>query len=91
MYKLKEIICSNYFSTQFIKLISHYKKVCYNINVLHLHGTSESTNFELAKQNFGVVMGRLFLPGEVYVVNVKLNNLIVEWWGCEPKSSVFFV
>ena len=25
---------SNNFSAQFIKIISHYKKICYNINVL---------------------------------------------------------
>ena len=34
VYKLKKIVGSNIFSMQFIKLISHYKKVGYNINVL---------------------------------------------------------
>ena len=34
MYKLKKIVGSNNFSAQFIKIISHYKKICYNINVL---------------------------------------------------------
>ena len=34
VYKLKKIVGSNNFSAQFIKLISHYKKVGYNINVL---------------------------------------------------------
>ena len=34
MYKLKKIVGSNNFSAQFIKIISHYKKVGYNINVL---------------------------------------------------------
>ena len=32
--KLKKIVGSNSFSAQFIKMISHYKKICYNINVL---------------------------------------------------------
>ena len=32
--KLYKIVGSNNFSTQFIKIISHYKKICYNINVL---------------------------------------------------------
>ena len=32
-YKLK-IVGSNYFSTQFIKIISHYKKIGYNIYIL---------------------------------------------------------
>ena len=34
VYKLKKIVGSNNFSAQFIKLISHYKKIVYNINVL---------------------------------------------------------
>ena len=34
VYKLKKIVGSNNFSTQFIKIISHYKKIGYNINVL---------------------------------------------------------
>ena len=34
VYKLKKIVGSNSFSAQFIKIISHYKKNGYNINVL---------------------------------------------------------
>ena len=34
VYKLKKIVGSNNFSAQFIKIISHYKKFCYDINVL---------------------------------------------------------
>ena len=34
VYKVKKIIGSNNFSAQFIKIISHYKKIGYNINVL---------------------------------------------------------
>ena len=33
-YKLKKIVGSNIFSSQFIKIISHYKKIGNNINVL---------------------------------------------------------
>ena len=33
VYKLKKIVGSNNFSVQFIKIISHYKKIGYNINV----------------------------------------------------------
>ena len=33
VYKLKKIVSSNYFSAQFIKIISHYKNINYNINV----------------------------------------------------------
>ena len=35
VYKLKKIVCSNNFSAQMIKIISHRKKIGYNINVLH--------------------------------------------------------
>ena len=34
VYKLKKIVGSNNFSAQVIKIISHYKKIGYNINVL---------------------------------------------------------
>ena len=34
VYKLKKVVGSNNFSAQFIKIISHYKKIGYNINVL---------------------------------------------------------
>ena len=34
VYKLKKIVGSNKFSAQFIKIISDYKKIGYNINVL---------------------------------------------------------
>ena len=34
VYKLKRIVGSNIFSAQFIKIISHYKKIGHNINVL---------------------------------------------------------
>ena len=34
VYKLKKIVSSNNFSAQFIKIISHYNKIGYNINVL---------------------------------------------------------
>ena len=34
VYKLKKIVGSNIFSAQFIKIISHYKRISYNINVL---------------------------------------------------------
>ena len=34
MYKLKKIVGADNFSAQFIKIISHYKKIGYNTNVL---------------------------------------------------------
>ena len=38
VYKLKKIIGSNNFSAQFIKIISHYKKIGSNINLLQRTG-----------------------------------------------------
>ena len=34
VYKLKKIVCSNNFSVQFIEIISHHKKIGYNIDAL---------------------------------------------------------
>ena len=34
VYKLKKIVGSNNFSVEFIKIVSYYKKIGYNINVL---------------------------------------------------------
>ena len=34
VYKLEKIVGSNNFSVHFIKIISHYKKICYDIKVL---------------------------------------------------------
>ena len=34
VYKMKKIVGSNSYLAQFIKIISHYKKIGYNINVL---------------------------------------------------------
>ena len=36
VYRLKKIAGSNNFSAQFIKIISHYKMIGYNISILQL-------------------------------------------------------
>ena len=36
VFKLKKIVDSNNFSAQFIRIISHYKKIGFYINVLQL-------------------------------------------------------
>ena len=38
VYELKNIVCSNYFSAHFIKIIIHFKKIGYNMNILQLCG-----------------------------------------------------
>ena len=34
MYKLKKIVGSNNFSAHIIRIVSHYQKIGYNINIL---------------------------------------------------------
>ena len=36
VYKVKKIVCAYYFLAHFTKLISHYKKIGFNINVLQI-------------------------------------------------------
>ena len=48
VYKLKKIVGSNNFSAQFIKIISHYNKIGYNINVLQQTACLWSTQSRLA-------------------------------------------
>ena len=48
VYKLKKVVGSNNFSAQFIKIISHYKKIGYNINVLQQTACLWSTQSRLA-------------------------------------------
>ena len=40
VYKLKKRVGHNKFSTQFIKIISHYKKIGYNVNIYILQQTA---------------------------------------------------
>ena len=47
MYKLKKIVGSNNFSAQFIKIISQYKNIGYDINVFQQLDTSASTNMSM--------------------------------------------
>ena len=48
VYKLKKIVGSYNFSAQFIKIISDYKKIDYNINVLQQTACLCSTQSQLA-------------------------------------------
>ena len=48
MYKLKKIVGFDNFSAQFIKIMFHYKKNSYNINVLHRVHSWRSTQSRLA-------------------------------------------
>ena len=57
VYKLKKIVGSNNFSAQFIKIISHYKKIGYNINVLHRLHAWWSTQSRLATMLSSLIAG----------------------------------
>ena len=56
VYKMKKIVGSNNFSAQFINVISHYKKIGYNINVLHAWWSTKS---RLATLLFSLIARRL--------------------------------
>ena len=66
VYKLKKIVGSNNCSTQFIKIISHYKKIGYNMNVLQQTNTWCSTQSRLATlvvvRPIGVYLLAFFAP-----------------------------
>ena len=53
-----KLVGSNNFSAQFIKIISHYKKIGYNINVLQQTACSVSTQFQLATLLSSLIAGR---------------------------------
>ena len=58
VYKLKKIIGSYNFSAQFIKIISHYKKIGYNINVLQQ--TAFLVVNPITVGNFGIVSSKIY-------------------------------
>ena len=59
VYKLKKIVGSNNFSVQFIKIISHYKKIGYDINVLQQTAC-------LVVNPITVCLGLFFLGGGLF-------------------------
>ena len=60
MYKLKKIVGSNNFSAYFIKIISHYNKIGYNINVL---------------QQTACLVVNLITVDNCYVLDTQLNKV----------------
>ena len=53
MYKLKKIVGSDHFSAQFIKIISHYRKIGYNTNVQEV--------YHVYLNKFKIALSHLFL------------------------------
>ena len=50
VYTLKNIVGSDIFSAQFIKIITHYKKIGYNINILKPTANWSSYIFTLVQK-----------------------------------------
>ena len=82
VYKLKKIVGSNNFSAQFIKIISHYKTIGYNISV------SQQTAIFVVNQitvgNFAFLlnctpMGRFSDSFTVRLKDLSLDEMVVVW------------
>ena len=87
VYKLKKIVGSNSFSAQFIKIISHYKKIGYNINVLQQTACLVVNPITIG--NFAFIfnctpVGRIF---RLYDGSDLQTYLLMRWWG--PDALVF--
>ena len=67
VYNLKKIVGSNNFSAQFIKIIYHYKKIGYNINVLHRLHAWWSTQSWLATLLYSLIADSMRVPTYLYM------------------------
>ena len=78
MYKLKKIVGSNSFSSQFInlKIISHYKKIGYNINVLQQTACLVATQSRLATL-LSILIVRWWV-GLQSLWRFRLNDLFID-------------
>ena len=66
VYKLKKIVGSNNFSAQFIKIISHYKRLAgYNINIL--------------QQIACLVFNPITVGNFAFLLNCMLVGLMMRW------------
>ena len=63
---MKKIVGSNNFSAQFIKIISHYKKIGYNINVL--------------QQTACLVVNPITVGNFAFLFNRRWVGLQTLWW-----------
>ena len=86
VYKLKKIVGSNNFSAQFIKIISHYKKIGYNINVLQQ--TSCLVVNPITVGNFAFLynctpVGRTSDSMMVILKDLSIDEMVGAWcFGC---------
>ena len=73
MYRLKKIVGSKKFSAQSTKIISHYKNIGYNINVLQQPACFDTLAVRLAHR--GLPVGLLLLQPSVLFTVEALSLL----------------
>ena len=72
VYKLEKLVGSNNFSVQFIKIISHYKKIGYNIDVLQQTACLEANPIMVG--NFAFLFNCAPV-GQVWCLIVSIHDL----------------
>ena len=87
VYKLKKIVGSNNFSTQFIKIISHYKKVGYNINVLQQTACWVVNPITVGNFAFPFFFGRRWVGLQTlwwfWLKDLSIDEMVGAWYfGC---------
>ena len=97
VFKLKKIVGSYNFSAQLIKIISHYKKIGYNINVLQQ--TACLVVNPITVDNFAFLFNctpfACFFPSCVYYAFVGLclyvpcGHLLTSWVSFEVSNCEF--
>ena len=82
VYKLKKIVGWNNFSAQFIKIISHYKKISYNINVLQQ--TACLVVNLITVSNFAFLLYcTLVTPWRCWLKDLSIDEMVGAWcFGC---------
>ena len=76
VYKLKKIVGSYNFSAQFIKIISHYKKIDHNINILHQ--TASLVVNPITVGNFAFLFN--CTPVGRTSDSMTVPTLLIYWW-----------
>ena len=79
VYKLKKIVGSNNFSVHFIKIISHYKKIGYNINVLGQTACFVVTQSLLATLLFTLLLHARWSDFRLYDGSDLKTYLLMRW------------
>ena len=94
VYKLQKIVGSNHFSAQFIKIISHYKKIGY-INVLQQTATWWSTQWQLATLLASLIACRWVGLQTLWWFRLKylsIDEMVGVWcFGCCQATRVYLL